>query len=290
MGPFREVKRVSPAKVEDHHTRGWIVPVGGAEDKEQDRLILRRFIEVAGGSVARIAVIPTASRLPDTGPRYEAIFRDLGAMQVRSLPFERRADAEREDLLDLLDQATGVFLTGGNQLQLSTILGGTNVARAIRRLNARGVAVGGTSAGAAILSEHMIAFGQSGPTPKAGLASLAPGFGMTNRVVIDQHFRQRDRLGRLLSVLAYNPFAVGIGLDEDTAAFIDPSDVLHVEGAGAITIVDVSRLGHSSMGTAKSGQSLCLTGIQMHILTRGGSFNLHTRVATAPPPPPDDDD
>jgi len=281
---------VSPAKVEDTHTRGWIVPVGGAEDKEQDAIILRRFIEVSGASAARIIIIPTASRMPDTGPRYERIFRNLGARSAVSLPFETRADAERDDLLDLLEQATGVFLTGGNQLQLSTILGGTPVAKAIRRLNARGVTVGGTSAGAAILSEHMIAFGQGGATPIAGLASLAPGFGLTNRLVIDQHFRQRDRLGRLLSVLAYNPFAVGIGLDEDTAAFIDPNDVIHVEGAGAITIVDVSRLEHSSMGHAKSGQALCLTGIQLHILTRSAAYNLHTRQAKPPAAPPDDPD
>ncbi|MBA3545845.1 MAG: cyanophycinase [Nannocystis sp.] len=281
---------MSPAKVEDSHTRGWIVPVGGAEDKEQDAIILRRFIEVSGGSAARIAIIPTASRMPDTGPRYERIFRQLGAHTATSVPFETRADAEREDLLDQLEQATGVFLTGGNQLQLSTMLGGTPVARIIRRLNARGVTVGGTSAGAAVLSEHMIAFGQGGATPRAGLASLAPGFGLTNRIVIDQHFRQRDRLGRLLSVLAFNPFAVGIGLDEDTAAFIDPNDVLHVEGAGAITIVDVSRLEHSSMGHAKSGQTLCLTGIQLHVLTRGGSYNLHTRKAKPPPASPDDPD
>jgi len=281
---------VSPAKVEESHTRGWIVPVGGAEDKEQDAVILRRFVEVSGGSAARVVIIPTASRMPDTGPRYERIFRNLGAHAATSIPFETRADAEREDLLDQLDRATGIFLTGGNQLQLSTILGGTPVAKAIRRLNARGVTVGGTSAGAAILSEHMIAFGQGGATPRAGLASLAPGFGMTNRVVIDQHFRQRDRLGRLLSVLAFNPFAVGIGLDEDTAAFLDPHDVLHVEGAGAITVVDVSRLEHSSMGHAKTGQALCLTGIQLHILTRNGTYNLHTRKATPPSAPPDDPD
>lgn len=281
---------MSPARVEDNHTRGWIVPVGGAEDKEQDTVILRRFVEVSGGSAARIFVIPTASRLPETGARYERLFRQLGAYSARSLPFETRGDAERDDWLEALEKATGVFLTGGNQLQLSTILGGTPVAKAIRRLNARGVTVGGTSAGAAILSEHMIAFGQSGATPKAGLASLAPGFGMTNRVVIDQHFRQRDRLGRLLSVLAFNPFAVGIGLDEDTAAFIGPDDVMHVEGAGAITVVDVARLTHSSMAFAKAGQPVCLTGITLHILTKGARYNFHTREAIPPQPPPDDPD
>jgi cyanophycinase len=124
---------VSPARVEEDHTRGWIVPVGGAEEKEQDPVILRRFVEVSGGAAARIVVIPTASRLPDTGSRYETIFRALGARTAEALPFETRADAERHDWLDVLDRATGIFLTGGNQLQLSTVLGGTAVARAIRR-------------------------------------------------------------------------------------------------------------------------------------------------------------
>jgi cyanophycinase len=175
-----------------------------------------------------------------------------------------------------------VFFTGGNQLRISTILGGTKVAKAVRRLNAQGVAVGGTSAGAAILSEHMIAFGKTGGTPRAGMVTLAPGFGMTNRVVIDQHFRQRDRLGRLLTALAYNPFAVGLGLDENTAAFIDPQDVIHVEGAGATTVVDASSLEHSSIGTSKSGQAICITGIRLHVLTAGAAYDLHTRVATPP--------
>lgn len=281
---------MSPARIEDHHNRGWIVPVGGAEEKEQDPVILRRFVEVSGGAGARIAVIPTASRMSDTGLRYEQIFRQLGARSARALPFENRVDAEREDWLEALEHATGIFFTGGNQLQLSTILGGTNVARAVRRLNARGVTVGGTSAGAAILSEHMIAFGQGGATPKAGLASLAPGFGLTNRVVIDQHFRQRDRLGRLLSVLAFNPFAIGIGLDEDTAAFLGPDDIMHVDGAGAITLVDVARLTHSSMAFAKPGQPICLTGITLHILTKGARYNFATREAIPPPPPPDEPD
>ncbi len=275
-----------PAKIDEDKSRGWIVPVGGAEDKQGSQTILRRFVELSGGDAARVAVIPTASRLEDTGPRYVELFRELGAAESFSLGYEQRSDADREDWLELLESATAIFLTGGNQLRISTILGGTPVAKAIRRLNACGVTVGGTSAGAAILSEHMIAFGKGGATPRAGMASLAPGFGMTNRVVIDQHFRQRDRLGRLLTALAYNPFAVGIGLDEDTAAFISPEDVLQVEGAGAITVVDASSLEHSSMGHARTGAVICLTGIKLHILDRGATFNLHTREATPSPHTP----
>ncbi|PRP92454.1 Cyanophycinase [Enhygromyxa salina] len=274
---------MSPAKIEDNQRRGYIVPVGGAEDKDSDPIILRRFVEISGADEARIAVIPTASRLDDTGARYERIFGDLGAGDARVLDYKRRVDADNPEWLAYLRGATGVFLTGGNQLRISTILGGTDVARAIRTANARGVAVGGTSAGAAILSEHMIAFGKSGATPRAGMVSLAPGFGLTNRVVIDQHFRQRDRIGRLLAALAYNPFAVGIGLDEDTAAFIDGDDRLEVIGSGAITVIDASKLEHSSMGAAAAGDSICMTGIKLHILNGGSRFDLHARVATPPP-------
>jgi cyanophycinase len=272
-----------PARVEPDKQRGWIVPVGGAEDKEGRAEILRKFVSLAGGSEARIAVIPTASQLETTGRRYEVIFRELGAKEATAIPYKVREDAERADWLAMLEASTGVFLTGGNQLRISTVLGGTIVAKTIRRLNARGVPVGGTSAGAAILSEHMIAFGSEGATPRAGMATLAPGFGMTNRVVIDQHFRQRDRIGRLLTALAYNPFAVGLGLDEDTAAFIDPDDKVHVLGAGAITVVDASSIEHSSVSAAEVGDVVCMTGVRLHILPSGGTFDLHTRKAAPPP-------
>ncbi len=273
---------MSPARVATDADRGWIIPIGGAEDKISAVGILRRFTELAGGEHARIAIIPTASTLSDTGARYEQLFRSLGVGDARALPYAERADASRADWMEILQASTGIFLTGGNQLRLSTILGGTDVARTIRRLNASGVHVAGTSAGAAILCEHMIAFGKEGATPRAGGAALAPGFGMTNRVIIDQHFRQRDRLGRLLSSLAYNPFAIGLGLDEDTAAFIDPDDSIEVVGSGAITIVDVSGLTHSSMAQADEADPICMIGVRLHILTDGGIYAMHTRTALPP--------
>jgi cyanophycinase len=274
---------MAPAKVPETMRRGWIVPVGGAEKKDDNPVILRRFVNICGGAESRIAVIPTASELEDTGQRYEQLFLALGAGKARSLDYRRRSDTESPDLLKQLGKATGIFLTGGNQLRITTILGGTAVARSIRALNAAGVSVGGTSAGAAVLSEHMVAFGESGATPVAGRVTLAPGLGLTNRVVIDQHFRERDRIGRLLAALALNPFAVGVGLDEDTAAFIDPDDVLHVVGSGAVTIIDANQLEHSSMGSAESGQAICMTGLKLHILPGGGIFDLRQRVAQAPP-------
>jgi cyanophycinase len=198
-----------PSKISEGGTRGWIVPIGGAENKENDRHILERFIRVSGGSDADIVVIPTASRMNETGPRYETLFRELGAAQVAVMDFDTRRDCQEAGRLRRIEQATGIFFTGGNQLRLTTLLGGTPVAKLIRVRNAQGVTVGGTSAGASILSEHMIAFGDEGSSVISGSVRLAPGLGLTNRFIIDQHFRQRDRLGRLITALAYNPFAVG---------------------------------------------------------------------------------
>jgi cyanophycinase len=269
------------SKVAVGKERGWMIPIGGAEDKEGSPQILSRFLELAGGDAADIVIIPTASMLHSTGPRYERLFSDLGVRRASTLDFDTRRDAEEAGRLERLSRATGVFFTGGNQLRLSTLVGGTSVAKMVRQLNAAGVPVAGTSAGAAFMCEHMIAFGDDGSTPIAGSVRLAPGLGLTNRIVIDQHFRQRDRLGRLLTALAYNPFAVGIGLDEDTAAFIAPDNVVHVEGSGGITVVDAADVQFSSMDSVDEGRTVCLIGVKLHILTQGATFNLHTRQADA---------
>ena len=269
-----------PSKVPDGEERGWIIPIGGAEDKESRRRILKRFVQLCGGRDAKIAIIPTASRLADTGKRYEDLFERLEAGSATSIDFQTREDGEREDYLRVLEEADGVFFTGGNQLRISTIMGGTSAAKLIRIGNARGVHVAGTSAGASILSEHMIAFGKEGSSPRAGSVRLAPGLGLTNRFIIDQHFRQRDRLGRLITALAFNPFAIGIGLDEDTAAFIGPDNTLEVEGSGGVTIVDAAHLEFSSMDQAEEGEPVCLLGMESRILTAGATFNLHTRQAS----------
>jgi cyanophycinase len=270
-----------PSRVPEGEQRGWIVPIGGAENKENDPRILERFIAVSGGPEADVVVIPTASRLHETGPRYESLFRELGARRVTVMDFDTRRDCQEPGRLKRLEEATGIFFTGGNQLRLTTLLGGTPVAKLVRRRNASGVTVGGTSAGASILSEHMIAFGDEGSSVISGSVRLAPGLGLTNRFVIDQHFRQRDRLGRLITALAYNPFAVGIGLDEDTAAFISPDETLEVEGSGGVTVVDASEVTFSSMDSVAEGQPVCMLGLKVHILVAGATFNLHSRVASA---------
>src|SRR5690554_2967571 len=270
-----------PSKPVNGEQRGWIIPIGGAEDKDTNPRILERFVELSGGSGAGIVVIPTASRLKETGLRYEELFTGMGVANVEVMDFDTRRDCQEPGRLARLADASGIFLTGGNQLRLSTILGGTDVARTIRQRNAQGVTVAGTSAGAGILSEHMIAFGKEGSSPRASSVRLAPGLGLTNRFVIDQHFRQRDRLGRLTAALAYNPFAIGIGLDEDTAAFISPEDILEVEGSGAVTVVDAHDLQFSSMADAGEDDPVCMLGLRVHILIAGATFDLHSRRASA---------
>ena len=269
-----------PSIVPEGATRGWIIPIGGAENKENDRHILERFVQCSGGRQADIVVIPTASRLHETGARYQKLFEDIGAASVAVMDFDTRRDCQESGRLARLEQATGIFFTGGNQLRLTTLLGGTPVAKLVRLRNAAGVAVGGTSAGASFLSEHMIAFGDEGSAVISGSVRLAPGLGLTNRFVIDQHFRQRDRLGRLLTALAYNPFAIGIGLDEDTAAFIGPDETVEVVGSGGVTIVDAADVSYSSMDAVTEGEPVCMLGLKLHILVAGATFNMHTRVAS----------
>ncbi len=273
-----------PAPVPAHSERGFIIPIGGGEDKEKEMSIHRKFVELSGGRNSDIVVVPTASQLENTGPNYNDIFRDLGAAQVEFLPINSREDCDNPGFVEMLDRATGIFMTGGNQLRLSTILGGTLVAQKIRRCNASGVPVAGTSAGASIMSEHMVAGGSGDKSPSGGGVSLAPGMGLTNAVIIDQHFTQRNRLGRLLSASAYNPFLIGLGIDEDTAAFIGPDNVFQVLGSGTVTVVDAGSMTHSSMWQAEQDEPLSLLGLKIDVLGAGCRYDLTGRQAY----PPDD--
>ncbi|MDC1287801.1 cyanophycinase [Gammaproteobacteria bacterium] len=271
-----------PSPVNGDQVRGYVIPIGGAEERTGSMRVLRRFVRLCGGRRARIVIIPTASSLPDTGDRYIEIFSKIGVKGAVSLPIAERSDADRAEYITELDMATGIFITGGNQLRLSTILGGTLVAQKVRRLNATGVHVAGTSAGAAIMPEHMIAGGSMGLSPQADGVNLAPGLGLTNAIIIDQHFSQRDRLGRLLTAVSYNPFMMGVGIDEDTAIFIAPDQVFEVEGSGSVTIIDPEHLSYSSMDRARKNESLSLLDLKLHILSRGCHFDIHERKPYPP--------
>ncbi len=215
-------------------SRGWLVPIGGAL---YDAEIFTRFLALCGGPGARVAVIPVASRLPRTGDEYADAFRRHGARDVPVLDFDSRVDSEDPGLLAELARCDGVFFTGGDQVRLAEVLGGTPAARVLRRRNAEGMPVAGTSAGASYLSERMIARGWSGARPRPGIVTLTTGLGLAPALVIDQHFRERRRQGRLLAAVALTPGAAGIGVDENTAAFVAPDGTVDVIGAGGVTVV-----------------------------------------------------
>ncbi len=262
---------------------GHLIVIGGAEDKIRDRVILSRFVALAGGRRARIAVIATASSFAvEVGERYRQVFTDLGAGHVDPILAQARPAANDEALAEVVDGASGVFLTGGNQLRLSSTIGGTRLSRAIEERHRAGAVVAGTSAGASALSTHMIAFGASGLTPKQRMAQISAGLGLLPGVIIDQHFQQRNRLGRLLALVAQNPSLLGIGVDEDTAGVVTPDHVIEVIGRGSVTIVDGTAAETDAWEVA-GHRPLMISNVVMHSLPAGYRFDLRrrARIATA---------
>jgi cyanophycinase len=263
---------------------GHLIMIGGAEDKVRDRVILSRFVALAGGPDARIAVVATASSFAvEVGERYRDVFTDLGAARVDPIIAQARPVANDETLAGIVDGATGVFLTGGNQLRLSSSIGGTRLSRAIEDRYHAGAVVGGTSAGASALSTHMIAFGASGLTPKQRMAQVSAGLGLLPGVIVDQHFQQRNRLGRLLTLVAQNPSLLGIGIDEDTAGVVTPDQVLEVIGRGSVTLVDGAGAETDAWEVA-GHRPLMISNVVMHSLPAGYRFDLRRRVRIATPP------
>jgi len=260
---------------------GPLMIIGGAEDKLRRRTILTDFVAVAGGAGARIVVIPTASSLGHGVVEvYDALFRRLGAGSVTACRPETREEAHDPDLVRLVDEATAVFMTGGNQLKLSAVICGTPVGDAVVRAHERGAVVAGTSAGASIQSSHMVAFGPGGGTPKQRMTQVAAGLGLLDTTVIDQHFDQRNRYGRLLMIVSQSPQLLGIGVDEDTCATVtleDGHEVLRVSGHGAVTILDPAKLVTNSY-EAKRSSPLLASGILLHVLPAGAAYDLTGRT------------
>jgi cyanophycinase len=264
-------------------THGTVIVIGGAEDKVRDRLILGRFVALAGGRDARIAVISTASSMGlEAGERYRAIFTELGASAVIPLHAVTRTQANDEHIARQVREATGVFMTGGNQLKLSSMIGGTRLADAITARFQAGSVVAGTSAGASAISSHMIAFGASGATPKHRMAQIAAGLGLLPGVIVDQHFQQRNRLGRLLSLIAQNPSLLGLGVDEDTAGVVGPDSIMEVIGRGSVTVVDGSA-SETDAWEIRGHRPLMISGVVLHSLPAGYRFDLRRRTRVATP-------
>jgi cyanophycinase len=252
--------------------------IGGAEDKLGSRIILSRFVQLAGGPAARIAVVSSASSLgPEIAELYRSLFLELGAARVEGLRPTTRAEADAPEAAAAVLGATGVFMTGGNQLRLSMVVEGTRLGRALVQAHARGAVIGGTSAGASALSAYMVAFGRPGETPKQRMGQLSVGLGLLPGVIVDQHFGQRNRIGRLLTLVAQSPGQLGMGLDEDTAAVITGDGVLEVLGKGAVTIVDGADVVSDAFEVRQS-RPILVSGAVVHSLPPGYRFDLGRRA------------
>ncbi len=260
---------------------GAVLLIGGAEDKLKGRRILRRFVRLAGGASANVVVVSTASELGDTTTEaYRAIFADLGVASVTGLNPQERGEAEDPDVAAALATATGVFLTGGNQLRLTSVVAGTRLDSGLHLARDRGAVIAGTSAGASALAAYMLAFGESGASPRHGIVQLSAGLGLVPDVVVDQHFQQRTRLGRLLAAIGQSPSLIGLGLDEDTAAIVYADRSMEVLGRGSVTVVDGSRM-QADAHRLRRRRPMMVSGAILHSIPNGYWFDLRTRALLA---------
>jgi cyanophycinase len=271
----------APAAPAGGAARGFIVAIGGdGRIRSRKASILRRFMELCGGTEARITVLSVGSDEDDSRYRYERAFRDAGARYISTVNFENRAVCNAESHHAALTTADGILLVGHDAAMLSETLSATPLARQIAHRNAQGMHVAGAGAGAAFLPTQMIVGGKGGTTPRADSVQLAPGLGLIDQLIIDQHFRHRDRLGRMLMALAYSPRAIGIGIDEDTAGFIGVEQKLHVLGSGGITVIDTSQLQHSAIHPDRSHTPVSMTGLHLDILVEGSVYDMSAHMAS----------
>jgi cyanophycinase len=260
-----------------------LMPIGGNENFKKP-VVLQEFVRRAGGENADIVIFPQPSIMKDTGKEYANLFLDLGARSTRSLEFRTRAESTDDSFLKAVRSASGIFISGGTQMRLPSAIGGTPLEAALLDAYRRGVIIGGTSAGAAVMSKVMIAYGKGGPTPRERIAQFSPGLGLTDKIVFDQHFRQRDRLGRLLYLIASHPGLLGVGIDENTAAIVEDESSITVTGLGAVTIVDGSEMESTNVAEVESGGVVAVSNIRIHVLTSNCSFDVNSRKAKIPMP------
>ncbi|QMS89697.1 cyanophycinase [Nostoc edaphicum CCNP1411] len=261
----------------ESHIKRQLVIIGGAEDKDGDSVILRDFVRRAGGTKAHIVILTAATELPrEVGENYIRVFERLGAENTRIIDTETREDASSSTALEAISKATGIFFTGGDQARITSILKDTEIDVAIHKRFSEGIVIAGTSAGAAVMPDKMIVEGDSQTHPRIETVEMGPGMGFLPGVVIDQHFSQRGRLGRLISALILEPAVLGFGIDENTAMVVTDNQI-EVIGEGAVTIVDESEATYNNMGEILKDESLAICGAKLHILPHGFKFDLKTR-------------
>lgn len=264
---------------------GHLLIIGGAEDKYNERRILRKFISLAGEEKANILMIPVASDFPEfAADVYIQAFKKLGVVNLKVLRATSRQEVVEADAEQLLDGVTGIFISGGDQMRLSSILGGTEIAKKIDVLVRRSdVVLAGTSAGAAGMSSSMIVRGESSSHPHRNAVRLSPGLGFLKNVIIDQHFTERGRLSRLITAVSYNPNNLGIGVDENTAIILNGGGTLEVFGEGTVTIVDGSGITFNEIAEVDDSKPFAVAGIKLHILRDGMTYDYVSRIAVRPP-------
>ncbi|MEV4782011.1 cyanophycinase [Burkholderia sp. LMU1-1-1.1] len=262
--------------------------IGGGEDRTDNKEILARFVALAGGAARPLVVLTAASKIPErVWEMYRVALADLGAGNVRHVPIADRGDADDAALADIVAGASGIFMTGGDQKRLVACIGGTRVEQAMRAaFHGRGACIAGTSAGASAMCTHMLAEGKAELAPEKGAVRLGAGLGFVHRVVIDQHFSQRHRIHRLLSVVAQTPFLIGAGIDEDTALIVHGRSGIEVIGEGMVTVLDC-RNARSNIADLPAGAVPTLVGVALHLLPSGAAFaagpDLPAGTPRAPP-------
>lgn len=258
-----------------------VLVIGGAEDKVHGREILSTFCERSGGRDAHIAVIPCASREPVAiAERYRLIFEEMGVKAIEVMDIRDREQGEDPTWKDMLQNCTGVFLTGGDQVRLCGLLADTPLIDQIRlRAQIGEITLAGTSAGAAVMGHHMIAGGGSGESPNRSLVDMATGLGILPDIIVDQHFHNRNRMARLMSAISIQPDRIGIGIDEDTCAMFEGEGSFRVIGKGTVTVIDSSQLTHTNQPDVGATDPLSLHGLRVHLLTHGDRYDLrHAQV------------
>jgi len=258
--------------------KGNLIIIGGAEDKYGERNILKQVADIIGGKEANLIILTTATEKPDeVGNEYRKVFENLGIINIEVLKINSREEANSDNNSERIENSTGIFFTGGDQLRITSILGGTKVYKALQNAFEKGIVIIGTSAGASVMSDTMIVDGNSnGPARKCTL-KMAPGLGLLEEAIIDQHFDQRGRIGRLLCGVAENPYVLGIGIDEDTAIRVFPDAHLEVIGTNAVTIIDGKSIKSSNVSELKPDEILAINNVTLHILPGGYGFDMNNR-------------
>jgi cyanophycinase len=259
--------------------KGTLIIIGGHEDKKGDCLILRALAERVGER-GKLVVVTAASDVPDeVWADYEPLFDKLGVKRVVRLHVDTRMEARDDKVLKLLDGATAVFFTGGDQLKLTSLLGDSPVYERVREIYEAKGTVAGTSAGASVVCETMMVGGSGDSSHRiGGQLRMAPGFGFIQGVIIDQHFSERGRIGRLMGAVAQNPRILGIGIDEDTAIVIGQDACFKVVGAGAVTVLDASDMTYCNLADEQTDRTLSAYNVRLHLLSQGDDFDIATRT------------